>query len=836
MARLIAQTGHTIDLPPQGVTFGADAANGVVIPAYYGLAPSHFAIWEQPDGYYVRDSGSGLGLWINGQPVREHRLGNGDVIGAGQLQLQFEHLPPPPPPAAPEAAVVQAAEPKFEVLPPALLTEELPPPVAPAPAVAEVPIPPAWLALDAAESLPTVPSGQPPQQEKRVSHRKAGSAHRQEKLPRRLFSYVKYGLLSLIAVGCMTAGQWSQKLGINLTNGLTGVFVNKSAYVEATAAEASAATTAEAQKLRDQQRDEVRNTALDVTRPHAEVVPRFIWKAATSLFSLGFPEMEIFYINEAQRKGLPLPKRHCIYLEKHFGLKIADLERLTSIQAEPTKPGIVVFTTQKRETVAEWLKASDATDEGAEAVGPIQIIRYQTSDGRHGAISALDDRNYAIGDPVLIKACLQRKMDLNSPLLAALWPDFMRKQIGSFAWTIKVDEELASQLTQSSPPELKKPNFTPVTSFAVRFGGEPLTCECFAVRDPKSTPESFTDAANSCLKSMTQMIVSHAEAPGQPKLTEKDLPQVRVARTAAAITVPRGESFVSIFLQGYYQPPTAEEGPLKALAQARTLAHAFNCARKLDAPEARRVHTVEEALAALQRGMNGMVKNTNMDFQIPEMDAEELRAIRKYLTFIDDYLACRPDLDSLPPNARSLAEEGRNRLNAETVLSLGLSPKGDRVVKIPDLATYLQRALTNLKANPDRGAMALFGMPILNDEELKGVLRYIGQQSNGKLAWKSGEVAFNVWQAKINPKALRDASTLASIAGAAQAAGATELLTAASVSDAIQILAQGIRGAGQFNSTTFRCKDLTTSDMENAANLLELEHGLLRLKEVAEAK
>jgi hypothetical protein len=296
------------------------------------------------------------------------------------------------------------------------------------------------------------------------------------------------------------------------------------------------------------------------------------------------------------------------------------------------------------------------------------------------------------------------------------------------------------------------------------------------------------------------------------------------------MAVPRGDAFVSIFLQGFYQPAVADEGPLKALAQARTLAHAFNLARSMDAPESRRVRTVEEALTALQRGMNGTGRAAAMEFQIPEMDADELRMIRKYLTFADGYLACRPDLDSLPEDVRSLAEEGRNRLNAETVLSLCPPPVSDKdkAVKIPDLASYIRRSLTNLKTN--RGAMALFGMPLLNEDELKGILRYITQQTNGKLGWKAGEVAYNSWQAKSNPKALRDASTLASIAGAAHAAGAQDLLKAASVNDAIQILAQGIKGSGQFTSTTFRCKDLSSSDLQNAANLLELDHGQLKLK------
>ena len=58
MAKLIAHTGHTFDLPEVGVTFGSDASNDVAVPAAFGVAPCHFAIWPDQQTYLVRDSGS----------------------------------------------------------------------------------------------------------------------------------------------------------------------------------------------------------------------------------------------------------------------------------------------------------------------------------------------------------------------------------------------------------------------------------------------------------------------------------------------------------------------------------------------------------------------------------------------------------------------------------------------------------------------------------------------------------------------------------------------------------------------------------------------------------
>ncbi len=912
MARLIAQTGHAIDIPSQGVTFGSDAANGIMIPAVYGVAPSHFAIWQQDQEYLLRDSGSGFGLWVNGQPIQQTRLAHGDIISAGQLHLTFQQSMPvnlaaapmpfagvagepvtgvaparPAPyafaqvlerpvnapaavgvsaPAAPVAPAVSSqaarvapaslqpasqraapafAEAKFEVVETA---EPIPPPKRPHEAETlrlepterirrsegePMPktTPPPWLSLTAEAPAGSFVASAPAPAEPRfgVTGRKADAAHATKVTPSRLWQLIQWSALILMVAGALTARSWAKPLGSQMEAFFSAIFSNESAWDRNQRPLAN--VVEDNTRLIAQNREDVRNAAMDVTRPHAEVAPRFIWDQATTIFSLGFPQIEIFYLNEAQRRGLPLPKRHCAYLEKNFGLKIYDLERLTSIQSDPTKAGIVVITTQKRASASDWINEAQVHDEGADSLGPVQILRYRNAQGNLCGVVALDDRNFAIGDPTLLRTCLQKKLDLNHPNIAALWPDFLRKQLGAFLWTVKVDDQLSSQLAQ--PANSKNPplNLGSVASFAVRFGGEPPACECFAVKDPKSSQEAFTDAANSSLENMTQMMTSQADPGKQNRINSRTRPEIRVSRSAANMNVPRGEAFVNIFLQGFYQPTVADEGPLKALAQARTLAHAFNLARGMDAPEARRANTVEEALEALQQGMQGSGRAAAMEFQIPELDADELRMIRKYLTFSDGYLACRPDLDALPENYRALAEEGRNRLNAETVLSLCPSPQGEKVVKIPDLGAYLRRALTNLKSS--RGPMALFGMPLLNDDELKGVLRYVAQQSNGKINWKPGEIAYNAWQAKSNPKAIRDASTLASIAGAAHAAGAKELLSASTVNDAIQILAQGIKGAGQFNSTTFRCQDLSSNDLQNAANLLELDHGLLKLKNEA---
>lgn len=878
MARLIAQTGHSFDIPSRGVSFGSDPANDVMIPIAYGVAPCHFAIWPHGEEFFVRDSGSGYGLSINGRGVQETFLQHGDRIEVGQLQLTYEKTPkigperaayfPNHAPSAtpvPTSAQVAHARPEAtasanRVMEPShqAMGESMRPSKAPvAEAIFEVvpaekpkrpneddvirlkssdpqrsPQAEAFPKTVAPEWLPDqrdLSDQNPESNEFRhtgVTHQSADRAHHEKVTGGHVIRAAKWGLFLVLMTVAGTAKYWGKGLSQRLESFYATVFTNETPAPLISKDEANPQSGAPATVAANSNQI----VRVDSTKPHAEVAPKFIFEQATTLFSLGFPQIEIFYVNQAQQLGLPSPKRYSTYLEKHFGLKIADLERLTSIQASPEKPDIVIITTQKRTNPSDWISAAEVQDDEPETISTYQLMSYHTINGNHCGLVALDERNFALGDPKLLKHCLTRKLDSAAMAnISALWPDFLRKQPGAFLWTVKQDAQLQAQLSAATERTIKQVDYGSVASFSVRFGGEPPHTECFAIRDLNASPEAFADAATSSLRSMVRMISSQIESGGTRRAGRPDVPVIDVARTAATAELARGEEFVSIFLQAFYAPPLADEGPLKSLAQARTLAHAFNLAKDMSAPETARVRTVEEALDALQKGMKGTGRSAAMEFQVQEMDANEIRQIRKYLTFADGYLACRPDLDAIPENSRALAEEGRDRLNAETVLSLCPAPSGEKVVQIPDLAAHIRKSLARLKAT--RGTMALFGMPQLLDDEIRGVLKYITQHPNGRLGWKDGELAFNAWQSKSNPKAVRDASTLASLAGAAQAAGAKELERVRTVAEAIKLLAQGVRGQGQFGSTVFRCKDLSPTDMQAAAGLLVLDQGLLKLKE-----
>ena len=1040
MPKLVAHTGHSFDIPSHGVTFGTDQANDVMIPSLYGLAPRHFAILNENFAFVIRDSGSGIGVLVNGSVVHEARLQHGDAIEVGNLKLIFQDaapaaipdwsgsvpsqqqappltperpnpvapapqniswsaqpkavaavqawqsnsgtltlplsalqapaapgaLPPralspqaspppnpheaawfkprtaapagfaqteivgnkiqsdlvlssPPPPEAPpiqqiaapllppaplqsapilpvwNPTVVQSSAPAVSPVPTEIPTEipprlpafskpeprqpqptprALPPTPVVALAVAHPPYPPLlesapqpvvqdvqFEVLPAEPTVATVAAEPPPLPVKGpavqapfppieappwlpkedqaspailnapskdeplsgVSKRRVRKAHREKVTGNHLLRAAKYAFLAALLGAAGSARYWGQGVSGWMESTFSSVGTPKSG------SEPKKDLPPEGPEVNphliENQRQEVLSTPVDTSKPHVEVAPRFIWDGATTVFSLGFPQIEIFYLNQAQQRGLPMPKRHCAYVEKHFGLKIEGLQRLTSIQVDADKPGLVVMTTQRDANASDWISEANLQEENPQSVGPLQVLQYIAPDGHACGVVAIDQRNFVIGDPSLITACLLQKTDSKTSAHAsALWPDFLRKQPGAFLWTVKVDAAMQAELNKSS----KTNGLETISSFAVRFGGEPPTCEGFAIRDASASQEAFANAATSSLRGMLRMMTTQIEAGGTQRSGPREEVPVDVSRTAATAQVRRGEEFVNIFLQGFYAPVASDTSPLATLAQARTIAHAFNLARGFDAPEARKVRTVEQAMEALQHGMSGTGRAAAMEFQIQEMNRDEMQRMRKYLTFADGYLACRPDLDSLPDHIRALTEEGRDRMNAETVLSLCAAPSSEKAVKIKDLTTFIRKSLADLRAT--KGAMALFGMPQLTEEEVAGVLRYIHQKPNGQLGWKQGEVSYNAWEAKANPKAERDAAALARIAGAAQAAGVDQLKAATSVEKAIEILCQGVQGTGQFGSTVFKCQSLTPQEMQAAAELLVLDNGALRLK------
>lgn len=97
MAKLIAQSGHSLDLPGGRVTFGESPSCSVPLAAGLGLAPVHFEIIEDSAGNYILHDLTGTGgVLVDGEPAARRELKHGSVIAAGQLQLAFWNEVPAP--------------------------------------------------------------------------------------------------------------------------------------------------------------------------------------------------------------------------------------------------------------------------------------------------------------------------------------------------------------------------------------------------------------------------------------------------------------------------------------------------------------------------------------------------------------------------------------------------------------------------------------------------------------------------------------------------------------------------------------------------------------------
>ena len=205
-----------------------------------------------------------------------------------------------------------------------------------------------------------------------VSKRRVRNAHREKVTGNHLLRAAKYTFLAALLCAAGTARYWGQGVSGWMESTFSSVGTPKSGS-EPKKDHPPEGPEADP-RLIENQRQELLNTPVDTSKPHVEVAPRFIWDGATTVFSLGFPQIEIFYLNQAQQRGLPMPKRHCAYVEKHFGIKIEVLQRHTSNQVDADIFGIEPSGNQNRIGVlAQDLFDFRVANERRSALSPGQI-------------------------------------------------------------------------------------------------------------------------------------------------------------------------------------------------------------------------------------------------------------------------------------------------------------------------------------------------------------------------------------------------------------------------------------------------------------------------------
>ncbi|MFM2141765.1 MAG: hypothetical protein RLZZ476_309 [Verrucomicrobiota bacterium] len=151
-AFLLAQTGHSLPLPPDPVVVGSDPSAQVPVRADLGIAARHYQIQSDPgqNGHWVVSLLPEHPVQVNGQPVPHALLRDGDVITAGALHLMYRA-------AVAEAPVMAATMPMAM---PAMPSMPPPPPPMPPPPPQEPSAPPAE--MDAPRSGYRIPGAPAP--------------------------------------------------------------------------------------------------------------------------------------------------------------------------------------------------------------------------------------------------------------------------------------------------------------------------------------------------------------------------------------------------------------------------------------------------------------------------------------------------------------------------------------------------------------------------------------------------------------------------------------------------------------------------------------------------
>lgn len=86
---LVLPDGHRLPLGDEPILIGRLPTCDVPVEDPR-VSRRHAEIRPEPEGYAIVDLGSLNGTTVNGVPVKEHLLADGDVIGIGTLVLRFE--------------------------------------------------------------------------------------------------------------------------------------------------------------------------------------------------------------------------------------------------------------------------------------------------------------------------------------------------------------------------------------------------------------------------------------------------------------------------------------------------------------------------------------------------------------------------------------------------------------------------------------------------------------------------------------------------------------------------------------------------------------------------
>jgi len=863
MAKLIAKSGHSLDLPRRRVILGESPTCDIPLAASLGLAPRHFEIEPGADGnYIIRDISGGSGIRVNGQAVQEQLLQHGNVISAGNLTLGFwntleqaeqdspflagarrnavEETPGagasgPAPAAAP--AVVSPLEPAPLAAAPASPVPPSSPVAIPSPAPPPIPDGPpvAWVnpAEERKAAAPPPASGEASQPQHRPQPAKRMPSL--ERMRRRLrfagrrvavlgvFSAIAIaaaGALRIPGVQAWLAPQWAK-----LTNWINppppAPRAPQPAPLAAPVAPAAPAGTVKAAVPED---------TVTPRAEHNAVVKRMLTERTISMFQADLGQMIPFYNASASSRNLPPQREMTEAFRKHYGIVLDGFQRLTCLRAPGKDEFVFVLTSATRVNIESVLGIPDRTASGASGRKQTYRIYPVRTTGRVYGVAQYDPFTVVLGKQSWIDTSLNGSAGPALREATCMFPDTAARQPGALIMV----ERLASPAGSTAP----LPFSTAVSNLFFKGQGE---SRLTLTRNPDVKEETFVEHSSEALREQCKalhQVVKLSRALNLREAPPADLSPALAADSGeiintseASIVIPDGEALLREAIDSVAHTFMSQSPSVELILAAQKAVLSFNQARLQEAPETQSVLGVAEALELLQNGIpiRGVGGARDALCQIERLEPSQADEIVHLLALEEGArMVFRPNTERLNGTLLDLSVKARDYRNAELIISLWNAAKFT-ASDAGDISAAARKVIEWANGPGNRQRLSV-GLPALTAEEYKQAVALLSIQ-NGQLTWRPGEEGYRTWLRKVSPDPRGDAKKIARIFHDAQRAGAIPSGRVSELSEAVHLINSGVRSAGDGRATLYNTGNLTVDELRAAARYLRFERGALSVVE-----
>jgi predicted component of type VI protein secretion system len=872
MAKLIAQSGHSLDLPNRRVILGESPSCDIPLAAGNGLAPRHFEIEPTADGGFIlRDVSEGSGLSLNGHPVKEQALQHGNVITAGNLSLGFLNAPAPAKPssdsdagaertsgeACAESSLQSAVETKalpvvetaVEFAEPAIENAATADPPAagisgepPAVQVEPPPVPP--------PSPPAMPAGPPvawvnPAEENKPAVGRLTEGNSTSKGP---LQGSRMGLSERLRRRARFAGRRMTALGVfavlligaaamlripSVQARITPLWTRFNAWVNPppptprTSPPAAPVATASVSTKPAQ----AAGSPLTVAprTEHNEIVKRMLTERTISLFQADLTQLIPFYNTSASSRNLPPQGEMTEAFRKHYGIVLDGFDRLTCLRSSGKDEFIFVLTSPARLNLESLLGLPGRPTSTATA-GKKQLVRIYPvrTTGRVYGVAQVDPFTIVLGKQSWIDSALNGS---DGPALreaTCMFPDTAARQPGALI--------MVERLMPPAGDAVPLPFNTAVSNLFFKGRGE---SRLTLTRNPDVREETFVELSGEALREQSMVLhqtvkLSKALAAGGAAEGDTALKVVadsgEIINTAeASIVIPDGEALLREAIDAVAHTFMSQSPSVEMILAAQRAVLNFNQARLMEAPETQSVAGVAEALELLQNGIpirrgDGARDSICQIERLEHSQAEEI----VHLLEIEEggRMVFRPNSERLSGALLDLAVKARDYRNAELIISLWNAAKltGSDAGNAEDAA----RKIIEWANGPGSRQRLSVGLPALSAEEFRQAVALLTMQ-NGQLAWRPGVEGYRTWLRKVSPDPKGDAKRIAHIFEEAQRAGAIPSGRVSELSEAVHLINSGVRAGQGGRSPLFHTGNLTSDELRAAARYLRFDSGIMRV-------